>query len=542
MASRHLFRHLHDLAALKRNRLVAHLLSQQTQGGPQEIDQCERVRRSLFELAERCRNEETKAGAGQAERRYRVFLRAVLKGEPWRAVAEDLGLSRRQFTRDKTSFSLRVAQHLNNAAAAFHAHTCSITNLEADATLAAAQVFADCGDIDKALKMMRDVANSSASTDARLEAVCAEARLTLARSYLPPSNALISKVQGILQAASDRDGLCGMVWSARLDTIRAESLSRSSSTEDAFRLLGRALRATRCAAAGGWRDSRRDALRALRIQMQIYFLTGALELAKAASEEAERDMDVNTDVPLSLKADVLSDRAVVLGASAKTTPDAQALLLESQDAAARAGLRSRALAATIILLNQRNRHAPFERISECIATAERLGDDVLFVRACLAGSEQQLLHEPSRSARLRTIGLLARAEPRVPNSATEWAHIKLLQAQTFLLLDSPERAVACAAAAEACASRIQNRRFHVIAMRLLAEIYQHTGQVRLALDSIGSALASSQRLSCPFTVARCYAIAAEITGQSKYLRVAADICRATGAYYQTRGHQNAFEG
>jgi tetratricopeptide (TPR) repeat protein len=399
MASRHRFRHLSDPAALKRNRLVSHLLPPRTNATTSAVDvSCEKGRRSLFDLAERCRNEELEAGAAQSDRRYQVFLRAVLSDEPWHAVAKDLGLSRRQFTRDKTSFSISVAQRLNTAASAFYAHAFSITTSDADAALVAAQVFAACGDVEKALKMLRDVANSSPSIDCRLEAICAEARLMLERSYLPRSSALVSQARQILQTSRDGDGLCSLIAFARLDTMRPEILSRTSSAEDALRLLGRALNATPSAVARGWRDSRGDALRALRVQMEICFLTGSVELAKAASQEAEREMDANKEIPLLLKADVLSDRAVVLGASAKTTSDAQALLLEARNTATRAGLRSRALAATIILLNQRNRRAPFERINECITAAEQLGDDVLFVRACLAGSEQQLLHEPSRGA------------------------------------------------------------------------------------------------------------------------------------------------
>jgi hypothetical protein len=537
MASRHLFRHLRDPAALKRNRLVSHLLSPQTDAAQRGIDNpCERVRRTLVELAERCRNEEFEAGSAQSDRRYHVFRRAVLNSEPWHCIAKDLGLSRRQFTRDKTHFSLRIARHLNDAASAFHAHTCSIVTPDADATLIAAQVFADCGDAKTALKMLHEVAASPASIDSRLEAVCAEARLMVDRSYLPASGAVISKARQILQTAGDSDGLRSKIWFARLDTVRAEILASTSSAHDALRLVGRALHATRSAVALGWRDSRGDALRALRIQMQIYFLTGSLELARAASEEAVREMEAHKDVPLALKADIHSECAVVLGASPKKTSDAQALLLEARDTATRAGLRSRALAATIILLNQRNRRAPFERISECIAAAERLGNDVLFVRSCLAGSEQQLLHEPSRSARLRTLGLLARAEERLQSNATEWVHLKLLQAQTFLLLGSSARAMACAAAAEERASRIQNLRFHAIATRLLAETYHRAGKVHLAVDTIGSALTLSQKVSCPHTLARCYAMAAEITGHSKYLRRANDICLTTGAYYQTRGY------
>jgi hypothetical protein len=83
---------------------------------------------------------------------------------------------------------------------------------------------------------------------------------------------------------------------------------------------------------------------------------------------------------------------------------------------------------------------------------------------------------------------LARAEKRLQDGATEWVHVKLLQAQTFLLLGSPERAIRCATAAESSASRQHNLRFHVIAVRLLAEIYHYTGEVRLAEDAIASAL------------------------------------------------------
>jgi len=538
MASRHLFRHLNDPAALKKNRLVSHLLSPPPEPCTQATnDPCERLRRTLFELAERCRKEEREAGVAQAERHYRVFHRAVINGEPWHGIVKDLGLSRRQFTRDKTHFSLRIAQHLNNTAAAFYAHTRSVVTRDADTTLIAAQVFADCGDAEKALKMLREVTESPASIDSRLEAVCAEARLMLDRSYLPPSGAFISKARQILHTSSDSNELRSKIWLARLDTIRAEILSRSSSADDALRLVGRALHIMRSAVGRGWRDSRGDALRALRIQMQINFLTGSLELAKVAAEEAKRLMEAHKGLPPALKADIHLERAVVLGASPKTTSDAQALLLEARDTATYAGLRSRALAASIILLNQRNRRSPFERISECIAAAERLGDDVLFVRACLAASEQQLLHQPSRSARLRTIRLLAKAEARLQSNATEWVHVKLLQAQTLLFLGSPEGAMACAAAAEAGASRMQNLRFHTIATRLLAETYHRTGQVGLAVDTIGSALNLSQKVSCPHTLARCYAIAAEITGQSKYLRLARNICQATGASYQPKGYR-----
>lgn len=111
VAARHLFRHLRDPRALRRNPLVRAYFSRAS--GSKDDDACaDRIRARILQEAARCRCEDVGAGfAGQAKRHAAIVI-DICAGKPTIRTAARLRLSRRQYYRDRKSICTRVARAL----------------------------------------------------------------------------------------------------------------------------------------------------------------------------------------------------------------------------------------------------------------------------------------------------------------------------------------------------------------------------------------------------------------------------------------------
>lgn len=95
--AQHLLRHLHDPPALEENPLF------QTWGAGAVRKMLERLCATMASAADQ------HARDSSVVRQYEIFRRCDLMGEPHAAVASDLGVSRRQFYRERRILARRVA-------------------------------------------------------------------------------------------------------------------------------------------------------------------------------------------------------------------------------------------------------------------------------------------------------------------------------------------------------------------------------------------------------------------------------------------------
>lgn len=110
VAGRHLFRHLGDANALRRNPLVCEFFRQGS--GTTSAAVLTEIREVILREARGLRHEDMAAGlVSRADRHYEVIA-GLCAGEPAVVTAARIGLSRRQYYRERQASCLRISAAL----------------------------------------------------------------------------------------------------------------------------------------------------------------------------------------------------------------------------------------------------------------------------------------------------------------------------------------------------------------------------------------------------------------------------------------------
>ena len=114
-ACMHMLRHLDDVMALRRNPLVAPLFGRaRSERSPRRAlaQQTQRLRSIVEAASEALRNDETAGDSILRDRKYHILRRCDLQREDRETVMRDLGISRRQFYRDRAAACEYVAGYV----------------------------------------------------------------------------------------------------------------------------------------------------------------------------------------------------------------------------------------------------------------------------------------------------------------------------------------------------------------------------------------------------------------------------------------------
>jgi tetratricopeptide (TPR) repeat protein len=110
LAVRHLFRHLHDGEALLRNPFVKRILKSEI--GLARDDCSGAIRTRILKAAAACRSEGIKSGRETQALRRHAIIEGVCAGDRPEKTAAAIGVSVRQYYRDRKIICARVARHL----------------------------------------------------------------------------------------------------------------------------------------------------------------------------------------------------------------------------------------------------------------------------------------------------------------------------------------------------------------------------------------------------------------------------------------------
>lgn len=118
VAVKHLFRHLHEPRALRKNPLVRRFFEDPTitvSGVMRDREVCARIHRLVREAAEYCRDLDLRSGNDEhALRRYAIIKLQCLDNQPMSAVAAQLGVSLGYCYRERAQICRRVGRYLQN--------------------------------------------------------------------------------------------------------------------------------------------------------------------------------------------------------------------------------------------------------------------------------------------------------------------------------------------------------------------------------------------------------------------------------------------
>lgn len=518
-ASRHIFRHLHDVAELRRNPLAMHLLDQTEHTGA--------VIGAVTRLAETCRHEPVVGKPRfNANREYTVFVRAVIGREPWGNVASDLGLSRRQFTRDKAAMCQRISSRLSAEARAFASARATVATIDAEARITSAYVQAESGDLRGALAQLDDIMRSAPQWSVRFEAHCTRVRIL--SDYATPIGArsALSEARRFSRTCDECEGSLTATARARLDIIEASLARQVSTTRRSLERLERADDALRCVTGTTILQEQKDRLRLLIERGILLYLKKGKDAAKATLTLAvERLPDAQSD--MVMQSDALIFLGITLGACKATHAAGTGILRRARELASAAGLRSRALIASVFLTQHEalsgDASIARTRARECIGVAESIGTSALVAMTCMNAADLSLLSQQTAAAAREAESLLARAGRVVELHSEMWASIQYLRASASLLRGETEQALRRAHAADAAALGFENSRMRASTLRLLADIHSRRGELSQANHLIHEAVDLSERYGSWGTMAACLRVAAKITGKKQFTRRAIEL-------------------
>jgi hypothetical protein len=460
------------------------------------------------------------------KREHTVFTRAVIDRERWAKVAAEVGLSRRQFIRDKRVISRWIAGRLNSRVLAFGAAAVDSLTADAHARIAAAYVQAECGDLSGASLVLHNVAQSSASMLTRFDALLTYAQILA--EYSPSAMALVALNRARYVGASfEFERFESEVIAARLDIAESAILRQVAPIAEIRVKLQRAETNLRRAAANGNRLADAEIARAL-VQRGIFeHVAGQTRAARSALAAALERVRAATLADPVTRTDALTYLGHVLRESRSTLPDCLNTLRCASESASLAGLRSRALIVSLtlaqceMLLGDRRRATT--RAVDAIALAKAIGIPVLVLIATVNAAELLLVDLKNAAAVSTARRLLVQSARLAESHSFLWAMIRAKQATIALTRGDARGAIVKASEADACALKLGNQRIRATTLRILAESRARLGEPVTALELIHEAVEVSQRFGTWRSLGECLRVAATLTGDPVFTRRAREL-------------------
>lgn len=520
----HMLRHLRDPAALRRNELVGHLFSRaRTEVSPRRamVREAARLRQLVQHAAEALRDDATAGDDVHRLRQYEIVLRCDLGNESRDEVMHGLGISRRQFYRDRNAACAYIAEYIANETRRIERPPAVATDLFA-AGLACARNLRHIGETQSCDRMLRELLSSPAparkkvaawttlidllSDDSRGEDAARELRefRNYGRSHSESSLTAMetSRITALLEPS--------VLWA--LGDERA-ALDADIATGEALSAISRSMNDITIAFAVKSHLSR----------AQRAFFVGDYAGSHGNVGQAGELMDRCGDLPLALRLQYLlmdGDRKVF---SPGRLAEAHGLFAEAARLAQEHGyleylsiaLGDLALyAQTYGDLEGATRHA-----KDSMALARRGAPTAIRGHVLLHSAELAFENGQAR----RSIELAVEAQECFPDrgigASVSWYHI----ARGRLLSHAYSGALEAAETLRRIASAGNNQRMLGSGLRLLAQAYHGLGEMRGALEHIDEAISVLQRFGQPFSLRAAYLTSANITGRAEHKRMASEI-------------------
>ena len=241
-AVKHLFRHLHNASALRRNPLVRELFDASSLLAPGPAgDQLilSRIHALAREAAEHCRDLDLKEGRNrQGLRQYAIFSRQCLERQPIDVVAHELGISKQHCYRERSTICQRVAGLIRERnEAPIIEYLAQVDEFRSLVDRAAREV--GNGNLEASLRQYELLIGAATSTEQRVEALCrkADAALTFAKVKL--AEAAFSAAGKHAPRAAEGDSSTTRVIRAWLDLTGAKFAYFRGDSQEAINLVER---------------------------------------------------------------------------------------------------------------------------------------------------------------------------------------------------------------------------------------------------------------------------------------------------------------
>lgn len=512
-ACRHLLRHIGDARAFATNPLAAPVVAEFRREKAAAVN-----RRAANYVRSVLR-----AVANDLPERQRIILtRCDLERQSHKRVAADLGLSMRQFYRERQALIESLAEILPERLRAHAASTASVVDVSA-LELARARTLQYGGDPTAATVLLRSIAESF--DDPR---VATEARAQLASLFVQHNRFADCRVE--LSAMRSYLAQCrakpeDLDWCAeRIALERRYLLECSGSQHEARRLDEVALPRVERLMQNDDPGSRELAVRAFTAAARREFMSGELQRAKSELESISAIVTAG-GIPADARVMSMVLYAIVLATMRTESTVASSLLSDAGAIAVRHGLSELALIAALgRSIDDEMRGAPASALAlmhSILPLAKRSASPLNHVHVCLRLADLEAGHGKPQAALL----FLDEARAHITYGCYNWIYAELLTGQALLLTGAAADARTHAEQAVAAAAEQQNRRVEGIALRVLAEAHAALNARSAAIAAIEEAVSRLESNGYPLALFHAYRVAAALTGRTRYRRWSVELAQ-----------------
>lgn len=466
-AHRLLFRSLTDARLLRMNPLFDRFFLRSAESAAAAADDeaaVETIRVAVLALAERFRDVDRRRGQReQGERRYVAVVRCDLGCEPVVSVAAELGVSLRQFRRERKAARERIARAL------LEDHRPAPASAVPDAIVldrAIAMRLWDTGMFEAALDILRGVACESHAAH-RIHALATIAEVLVDRDMLDAAASALQSARAILAGELDLDKRTHTLCACLIELAQSTMETQRNDPAGEGRLdwvLG-TLPAFSDMTAGPGADLMAGALIK---KLSLLLTQGSLREARTEMVRLQRLLSGASVRLPSVAIDFLQLEGDI-AAMQSDFEHARTILQRALDLSQEHGFRRRSVRARMVLAELHYQYGNRERgIADargCVANAQRIGIPNLTANAAVTVSTLELLEGHEGNART----YLDLAEQHVQWGSMLWARFTNNLSALRLLAGDPSAALTGAIEADQAAAALGSRRLRGAALRTIAE-------------------------------------------------------------------------
>ncbi len=458
-------------------------------------------------------------GQAAALRRHAILTRCDLSGESHKSVAAELGLSMRQFYRERREMTQWLAEYLAHRLGGSRnvvASTIDVSTLE----LARARTLQHSGYSDLALVLLRSVAESATEPATAIAAGCQYVSVLLEYNEFDQSRQQLDVLERYV-----RDKMLSIPGGLEAQRVALELRNLYALSGDEFT----AFELDRChheslvqLALSEERSAKEFALNALTHEGRRLFMYGHFTQGKATLQIARDTLAALRDqAPAHLEISFWMLYGALLATTRESLATASRAFFDASALAARHGAGELTVLAAIgSSIDDQMRgedDMALKRVREALPLAEKVASPLNYADLCLRIAELQIACDDIPGARM----VLREANQDLIQGTYRWTYLTLLEAQVHLATRNYGAAKHSAERAIAAASLQHNGRLHGIALRTLAQSDIGLNARSAAVEAIEGAIDKLERFGYPQALADAYGIAAKLTGRPKYIHAAA---------------------
>lgn len=529
-AVRHLSRHVHDVEVLKRNPITRPILEHLTGTSGWQAAAAAVIKSKIMEAARSCYSHYLAQHRGPpAKRLYDIVVGTCLRRQTPIQLASALGISVRQFYRDRRTIFTRIARILESEESS--RDTRARLTEAGDLGLRRYSMLLELGFPDQATFGLKRVIHDASTDEIKLQALAELANAFLVLGDVASARNTVNGAQSLLESGvlADNDE----IWlRLRLDLIRSKIERADGHYDTAHNVLRQVVGEL------GRRGTDNRALAEVALDTTIESCKqqiegGGFELAQRDIERAERfsrRFDLSS-VPREIEIQLLRACLATIGlrGGPKSSPG-DGLYLYSE-----ALRRSRAVGAVRGALNANiglMAHFTYlqcddqsrDNATQAIALARLYRSESILASTVLDVADAILCTKHWRMI----LPLLQEVKPAVRTGTLGWVYHRTFEAICLKRLGRVEAAAAALQLAESAAKGMANNRSYAATLRELGVVLNQVGQRSDAQDCLKSAVARSEQSASALALCYTYRMAEEIIGDVSYGRKAHELLIAIG--------------